>query len=81
MTSSTKTSTRPDSRDGIRMDMGLVWANGTVEPTRFAVICSLIILLRATVGFHSVHHTISFARSVTSSDTAHHVGGFGAPQT
>ena len=80
MTSSTNTSTRPEDMDGNRTAIGRAGANGIVDLTRLGgVLSAVIILLRATVGFQSAHLSISFARSVTSSDTAHQVGGFGAP--
>ena len=81
MTSSTNTSTRPVVMEGTRTAMGRDWVKGTLGSTRLGggVACGGIMLLWVVVGSHSEHHAISFARSVTSSDTAHHVGGFGEP--
>ena len=60
--------------------IGRAHVNGTLESTRLGEgVVPGIILLWMALWSHAEHHAISLAKSVTSSQIAHHVGGFGEP--
>jgi hypothetical protein len=79
VTSSTNTSARPSVTDGRLTAMGRACANGTEGLIRLGAFIVDIMVQRVVSGFQSEHQINSFAKSLTISEIAHQVGGFGDP--
>ena len=79
MRSSMNPSTIPPSVTGTSTAIGVAWASGICSGSLLGLGTWAWAGLKIMSGSQSTHLVSSFARSVTSSENMHHVGGLGDP--